>query len=469
VRLGLLTIGVLFLALSAVLFWSGSQGATPITGMPLLGTTSAGLLGVFVLAVVFGRRAFLASLVWLLPLLPALAAIGTVAADVSGLAKTGPEAVYDAILATAVLWMVIAAATTDRTRPSGAQVRAYSELSLRTDQLLSRLQVIAKDKGGEPAYQEACSALDLASGDLKSNEPGPQWASAIGYVNAWRAIHRSEEALIDVDEPSVVTAGALLDDLRLDGSTIPGRDRLVLFLHQALDEIDPVAATRYLQIRPSERMATAPDSIQELAHLRARAMLREVRRAINDFRDARTEDIIKTRNILRRTFAFAALVSYALLAVAVLVDTKPALIANAAGLFLIAALVGLFQRLNNTQVGQSTVDDFGLDDAQLLAGPLVSGIAGIGGVVLIAAAPVAAAAFGAVNGATTTGVAVPTLDFAAIFDIARNPLAVLVAAIFGLTPRLLLSRLESETARLKSDIRSSYVADKADGAKGSTG
>jgi hypothetical protein len=93
--IGLLAIGVLLLLLSAALFWYGSQGTTPITGMPLLGTTSAGLLGVFVLAALFGRRAFVACLVWLLPLLPALAAIATIAAYVSGLAKTRWRACCD--------------------------------------------------------------------------------------------------------------------------------------------------------------------------------------------------------------------------------------------------------------------------------------------------------------------------------------------------------------------------------------
>jgi hypothetical protein len=188
-------------------------------------------------------------------------------------------------------------------------------------------------------------------------------------------------------------------------------------------------------------------------------MLREVRRAINDFRDARTEDIIKTRNVLRRTFAFTAVVAYTLLAVAVLVGAPASAVATVTGLFLIAALVGLFSRLNNTKVGTSTVDDFGLEDAQLLAGPLVSGIAGIGGVVLIAAAPVAAAALSATS--TTGGVAASSLDFTAVFDLSKNPLSVVFAAVFGLTPTLFLSRLQDETEQLKKELRSSYVADKA--------
>jgi hypothetical protein len=37
------------------------------------------------------------------------------------------------------------------------------------------------------------------------------------------------------------------------------------------------------------------------------------------------------------------------------------------------------------------------------------------------------------------------------------------AAIFGLTPDLLLSQLRRDTERLKSDLRSSYVADKSTG------
>jgi hypothetical protein len=459
--IGLLVIGSILIGAGAGMWWLGSQGTQAITGMPLVGTTVAELLGGFVLIALFMRRGFIAALIWLLPTLPAIAAIAMIAAYLSGLAQTGAEAVYDGLLAMAIVWLAVGASTTDRTKPSGAQARAFAELQVRMDQLQGRLDVISEQVARSPELEEAKAALRRAREALDTDAPSAQWTSAIGYVNTWRALHRCEEAMIYVDSPEQVVAGALVDDLRLDGSAIPGRDRLVVFLREAVNEFDPEAGHRYLRIEGAHVASEGEsDEMTAVRTYRARSLLREVRRAINDFRDARTEDIIKARNILRRTFAFAAVVGFSLLAVAVLVDTPPATIATATGLFLIAALVGLFSRLNNTNVGMSTVDDFGLDDAQLLAGPLVSGIAGIGGVILIAATPAAAAALSA-TAAAGLAPTVASFDFGAIFDLSRNPLAVVFAAVFGLTPSLLLSRLQDSTERLKKDLRSSYVADKS--------
>jgi hypothetical protein len=454
-------VGAGLIAGGGVLWWYSAQGALAVTGMALVAATAAELIGAFLLIFLVLRAAFIVSMSWLLPMLPAVAALATVAAYLGGLARSGPDAVFVALVATAIVWLLLAAGTTDRTRPSGAQVRAFSELRVQTDQLSGRLGVIAQSVATTPDLEEARTSLWRAKDVLDEDRPSGQWAAAIGYVNTWRTLHRCEEAMIYVEAAERVVSTALVDDLRLDGSAIPGRDRLQRFLQAAVHDIDAEAAERYLGMkRDGERKPTnTSDNANQLADSQARSMLREVRRAINDFRDARTEDIIKTRNVLRRTFAFTAVVAYTLLAVAVLVGAPASAVATVTGLFLIAALVGLFSRLNNTKVGTSTVDDFGLEDAQLLAGPLVSGIAGIGGVVLIAAAPVAAAALSATS--TTGGVAASSLDFTAVFDLSKNPLSVVFAAVFGLTPTLFLSRLQDETEQLKKELRSSYVADKA--------
>jgi len=46
-------------------------------------------------------------------------------------------------------------------------------------------------------------------------------------------------------------------------------------------------------------------------------------------------------------------------------------------------------------------------------------------------------------------------SLAAIFDITQRPFTLVLAAVFGLTPSALISRLQSEAEKYKSDLKSS--------------
>src|SRR5581483_7814453 len=74
----------------------------------------------------------------------------------------------------------------------------------------------------------------------------------------------------------------------------------------------------------------------------ARAAIRQVVRDVNEFRDKRRAGIVRVRNQLLRTVAFAGLLIYVLTALAVIVGVRPAALTAATAFYLVGATVGLF-------------------------------------------------------------------------------------------------------------------------------
>jgi hypothetical protein len=142
--------------------------------------------------------------------------------------------------------------------------------------------------------------------------------------------------------------------------------------------------------------------------------------------------------------------TYLLLSLAIVADVPVKYIQSIAALYLIGAIVGLFNRLRIEAGQSSAVEDFGLSQARLVVTPLVSGLAAVAGVYLIAALPALLP-----NGATP----VPTPpNLETVFDITANPISLVYAAIFGLAPSQLTSRLMFASTRLEKDIQSTEAA-----------
>jgi hypothetical protein len=192
------------------------------------------------------------------------------------------------------------------------------------------------------------------------------------------------------------------------------------------------------------------DEEKKLTPAQAREALREVRHALNEFRDDRHDGLIRARNRLVWTMLAVGVTTYLLLSLALVAAVPVKYIQAVAVLYLIGAIVGLFNRLR-VEAGQSSaVEDFGLSQARLVVTPLVSGLAAVGGVYLIAALPALLPAGG---GPPSTA---PNL--ADVFDLATNPIALVYAAIFGLAPSTLTSRLTLASSRLEKDLQSTEAA-----------
>jgi hypothetical protein len=141
--------------------------------------------------------------------------------------------------------------------------------------------------------------------------------------------------------------------------------------------------------------------------------------------------------------------TYLLLSLALVAGVPVTYVQAVAVFYLVGAIVGLFNRLRIEAGQSSAVEDFGLSQARLVVTPLVSGLAAVAGVYLIAAFPTLLPTGG-------TPVAAPALK--TVFDLTTSPLGLVYAAIFGLAPGTLTSRLASASARLERDLQSTEAA-----------
>lgn len=294
---------------------------------------------------------------------------------------------------------------------------------------------------------------------LYHSPTGLLWAFGSGYCNAWRLIHQAEEAMIEIDCAEEVIYGALKDKMALEGSAISSKDELLSSLIQAATVLQPEAGIYFnesqpdknsgvlaIPLKPAIPSKTADPSKNEAT---ARSVLRSVRRALNALQDRSWEGLLRARNRLLSSIAVTGLATHILLCITVLTIpisnasnplTDPLVAATA--FYLVGAVTGLFGRFYQESTAGSSVDDFGFSTTRLIATPLLSGLAAIGGVLLITLG----GSLSSANG---------SLVLEKIFVV--NPQLLLIAAVFGLTPNLLITGLQNTAKQYESDIQSSRV------------
>jgi hypothetical protein len=298
------------------------------------------------------------------------------------------------------------------------------------------------------ASKEALDCRNAISKKLVKKSLG--WVTASGYINLWKEMHDAEEALIDIMPREVVVADAIYDEMRIQDSKIDNSDELLRKLRLAVSTLDPQAKA-YLQ--PSQTstqgagatLAAGPVStgaVSDVLELQGRSILREVRHALNEFRDDRWEAIVRVRNQFVCTMILTGLTLYVLLQFTVLAGvSQPAMIA-ATAFYLVGALVGLFGRLYNESQTSKSIDDYRLTLARTVATPMFSGLAAVGGVLLT-------------QKLTSPG---------DIFDPKNILSGLIVAAVFGLTPNLLIGVLQKQSEQYKTDLKST-AASQGEGVK----
>jgi hypothetical protein len=417
-------------------------------------------------------KAYMAALVVTSLMLPGIAGVLTMVLFLIGgrekaagashygwLNATGTRSWIFGTLIAIVAWVVLAPlfrryAYVDRANPS-----EYEKLLQGYETMRARLDAAGPDAGG-PEIAVARVHLDEIGRSLGVLEPpaapGWRWAAAVGYVGLHERLHRAEEALLDLEDVADIRAEIAFDISRLSGSRITDSRDLVKRLesmHTALGSGGDAAPT--------------PGVL---------AGLRRIRKTLNEFRDSRRAGLVRSRNNLFGTVIFTAMNAYVLLGIAMIMGAKPDQILAATVFYLVGAVVGLFRQLAAAGAADThSEEDYGLSTARLIHTPLFSGLAGVGGVVLtliaLAVTPrpatpsstpatkqVAKAQAIAAKNTDTTSNEVPSLQ--KIFDL-NNPTAVVIAAIFGLTPSLLTTRLNSNAEKFKVDLRSTEAAETA--------
>ena len=215
-----------------------------------------------------------------------------------------------------------------------------------------------------------------------SNGPSIRWALATGYLSVLSSLHRAEEALIVVEPPDAVVGDALHDALSLEDSTIDNSDRLLRILRPALDTVCPDTSVFLIAGTPAP---TKPEPLMDKDV--ARQTLREVRFAINQYVEDKLGSLLRARNRLIWTMLAVGVATYLLLGLALAAAVPVPQVLAVTVFYLVGAIVGLFNRLR-LEVGRSgAVEDFGLSMARLVVTPLLSGLAAVAGVYLVAVAP----------------------------------------------------------------------------------
>jgi hypothetical protein len=332
---------------------------------------------------------------------------------------------------------------------------------------------------------------------------GREWVSGAGFIDQWVRLHAAEEALFYVAPTEYVVGQGLIDEMRLKDSKIANEDDLLFKLRTA---ITALKGSQYLT--PSPALSSGTPEI-EGGDRRARAVLSEIRHTINGVRDDSRKGLVRQRNSLSRTGFLTGITAYLLLVVAMVVHVQDAFVVAAVVFFLVGAVVGLFNQLRLSTASEEgpAQEDYGLAQTQLIYSPVLSGLGGVLGVVLTsllyaslsgsvlvyqapleptttptptstttetigespaAATPTVTPTPTPAGTATATPTVTPTptpalapLGVASpdqlprlvdIFNLERNRFGLVLAAVFGLVPGLLVNQLQGVANRYKSDL-----------------
>lgn len=352
-----------------------------------------------------------------------------------------------------------------------ANTAAYADLRLEFERLRTRLE--AEPTGtAESLWVEMArcriSSLqrELGLSDWHEGLVGARWVLANGYATLWRQLNRAQEALIPTLSNAEVVAAATFIEARLRGSTIEGNADLLEKLRRAVVKLSSDGAGYLIDMPKRERNPwyrvlgsgirsflgrnEAEDTVRA-RESEARHVIREVLHSINEFRVDRIAGLIRARNNLYVTVFVTGLTAHLLLGLALIQDAPTPQITAMAAFYLVGAIVGLFRQLNEASSVDTTKEpDYGLSTARIAHTPLFSGLAAVGGVTLIAL-------LGAVIPAETGTTDIPSLQ--EIFDLTKNEFGLVGAAAFGLTPKLLIKRLEQQAEQYKDDLRSTAAGE----------
>src|SRR5215208_2280686 len=377
-------------------------------------------------------------------------------------AFSGDLAVVVGFLAAVIVWLASALWYTRCTSAHCASRRNYNMINERLDQLSIQVRTLSDDGYGPREQSEDSGSVMLRNVRSHALEQakhqcdqirtlltskGMPWVTGLGYIELWHRIHRAEEALLKVQPYPDVLEESMRDESRLRNSTMANKDLLLKRLQCAADILDGSAITceeqdRRASSNPQERPVRRPVNQTTTADLaKALAMLKDIRYEINHFRDNAWEGVVNARNRLAETSVLLGVAAYALLGLAIFSDAPQNTITYVIMYFLIGALTGLFARAQAEWNTETAVDDFGLSTAQLLQVPWLSGLAAVGGVLITSIAD-----------AQDTGTEGGAQQLIVIFD--SRPILLVVAAIFGLAPDLIIRKLQQQVDKYKTDLQS---------------
>ena len=285
--------------------------------------------------------------------------------------------------------------------------------------------------------------------------------------------------MIEVTDVDTALRGAKHDFLAIQGSQIDSKDGLLADVIRAVAvlKLPPDEAEEYLKEHQPGKMPVTLSQLTELIHhssgvvsnkgvenahpkteaeAAARITLREVRSTLNSFRDNRWEGFVRQRGRLLRAIAVTGIVTYVSICFVLASGPPPDFILAATLFYIVGAIAGLFVRFYHESRSSTPVDDFGLTTIRLLAIPLLSGLAGIWGALLVILLPDLAFQF---SSQASTAVLQSSI-FRGLNDIQYllSPQFLLAAAVFGATPNLVIQGLQRRAEEYASELKSSTAS-----------
>jgi hypothetical protein len=375
-------------------------------------------------------------------LLPGACTIAVVAWSLSAdeALTTGQNFLLGTLVGVAA-WLAIALPLRRLASPRYANSGVYRELVARHRELASVSQTLdgTADPEAWAALQASLATVEASLAEDGCGGDGASWAGGAAYVSVFTFLHRAEQAMTKlVPEPDAVRQ-ALFERASLTGSSIANAQEQISRLERA---VHALGGAEYL---PEQRRGPPPADKRL-----ARGIVQDAQAIVDDFRDTRRRGLVRARNRLFATVVFTGLVAYGGLGLALLAGAGTTQIIAGATFYLIGATVGLFRQLRQAATADTvTEEDFGLSMVRLVHVPLASGLAAVGGVVLTAYLT-------ALNSAQD----VPSLS--TVFDVSASPLGLISAAVFGFTPSLLASTLQSRAEKWKEELKSSAPGEKGE-------
>ena len=367
----------------------------------------------------------------------------------------GDLAVLGGLVVALCIWWASARYYRRNATAANASRRNYNGLRERLSQLQIRVKIArpkehtsGKEATADDILRTRHQAYALALEQCKEidkglKSQGTPWTTGLGYIELWHRVHRAEEALIKVEPHIQALGGAMRDESRLINATMENKESLLKRLRRAVAMLDDPVTSAYLSYVEEPEKCSLSESERARPENRAKALeiLSEVRYEINHFRDNVWEGIVHARNRLAHTSVVVGIASYALLGLAIFANAPNAMIIWVVTYFLVGAIIGLFARAQGEWSANTAVDDFGLSTARLIHTPWLSGLAAVGGVLVTSILD---------SHLLSNNPQTSTLN--AIFQ--NRPSLLIVAAVFGLTPDLIIRRLTQQVDKYKEDLQS---------------
>ncbi len=376
------------------------------------------------------------------------------------------------IIAACIFCLIFAAIRARFSVASGANMYMYQELINRYHDLSARLDQAQVDKNAQTDQLSPyhSKALDIAQKnfdklcDILFHDPaGVEWTLGTGYVNAWHLVHRTQEALVGVETIEEVIGDVVHDIRAIQNSPMSDSKDLIRKMLQAVKDLRPEAMVYLEELRADKYYADvfSSSSNEDLGDSRpvekssglthqteqlAREAIRQVKHALNIYQDSLRLTLVRGRNSIYIAIALTAFITYFLLSALMLWRPGPLSIGPVTVYYMIGAITGLFVRFYNeanSKYVDALPDDYGLLIARLIATPLLSGLAAIGGVFVTASLPV-------LSGQSVK----PALELNSIYGTVTLEYLI-AAAIFGYAPNLILGNLQQRASKYATDLQSS--------------